>query len=150
MAEIRYAVDGVRPVVHTRGMEIHRSRQFKRWIDGLVTEAKSGDQRALRVARHVYDELTYLQGLDAEPDEDTATLKRVRQSGKYPVWRLSHPFDRQMAVRIIVWFNDESGSVVVALFAADKAPMGDVLYDSVGSRADQAIDQWKREKEGTR
>lgn len=65
------------------------------------------------------------------------------------MWRLSHPFDPQMAVRIICWFDEQSKSVVVALFAADKAAMGDVFYDSVGTRADQAIDQWKRENEGT-
>jgi hypothetical protein len=28
--------------------------------------------------------------------------------------------------------------------------MGDVFYDSVGSRADQEIEQWKRENEGKR
>lgn len=55
-----------------------------------------------------------------------------------------------MAVRIICWFDDHSDAVVVALFAADKAPMGDVFYDSVGSRADQAIDQWKFENERKR
>ena len=45
---------------------------------------------------------------------------------------------------LICWFpNDQQ--VVVALFAGDKARMGDVFYDSVGSRADAAIEQWKRE-----
>ncbi|RPF20719.1 hypothetical protein [Myceligenerans xiligouense] len=130
-------------------MEIHRSRQFKAWVDDLVAKAKSGDQRAVRMAKHVYDELRYLKTLDEEPEDDTATLKRVRQSRQHPVWRLSHPFDPQMAVRIICWFDEHSKSVVVALFAADKAVMGDVFYDSVGARADQAIDQWKRENEGT-
>ncbi len=35
--------------------------------------------------------------------------------------------------------------MVVALFAADKARLGDVFYDSVAARADPLIDQWKRE-----
>jgi hypothetical protein len=35
--------------------------------------------------------------------------------------------------------------VVVALFAADKAHLGDVFYDGVAARADPLIDQWKRE-----
>lgn len=35
--------------------------------------------------------------------------------------------------------------MVVALFAADKAKLGDVFYDSVAVRADPMIDQWKRE-----
>lgn len=131
-------------------MDIHRSGQFKRWVDQLVVKAKAGDPVALRMAKHVVDELDYLQALDAEPDEDTATLKWVRQSKKYRVWRLSHPFDPLMAVRIICWFDPLSDAVVVVLFAADKAPMGDVFYDSVGNRADQAIDQWKIENEGKR
>lgn len=88
--------------------------------------------------------------LDREPDEDTATLKVVRQSGRHRIWRLSHPFDPEMAARVICWFDDGSDTVVVALFANDKVPMGDVFYDSVGSRADQAIDQWKVENEGKR
>ncbi|MGL5825274.1 MAG: hypothetical protein ACRCYU_10730 [Nocardioides sp.] len=129
-------------------MEVYRSRQFKRWVDDLVVKAKDGDLFAVQMAKHVLDELNYIKALDAEPTEDTATLKRVRQSRKYRVWRLSHPFDPQMAVRIICWFDTTSGTVVVVLFAADKASMGDVFYDSVGSRADQAIDQWKIETEG--
>lgn len=35
--------------------------------------------------------------------------------------------------------------MVVALFAADKARLGDVFYDGVAARADPLIDQWKRE-----
>jgi hypothetical protein len=35
--------------------------------------------------------------------------------------------------------------VVVALFAGDKARIGDAFYNSVGGRADGLIDQWKRE-----
>lgn len=76
-------------------------------------------------------------------------MKWVRQSGRYRVRRLSHPFDADMAVRLIRWFDPESDAVVVVLFGADKAPMGDVFYDSVGSRAAQAIDQWTRERERT-
>jgi hypothetical protein len=53
-------------------------------------------------------------------------------------------------VRIICWFDEDSDSVVVVLFAADKAPMGDVFYNSVGARADQEIDKWKNERQGKR
>jgi hypothetical protein len=73
-------------------------------------------------------------------------LKRVRQSRRYPVWRVSHPYHPDVAIRVICWFPDDQ-HVVVALFAGDKARMGDVFYDSVGPRADIAIDQWKKEIE---
>lgn len=131
-------------------VEVHRSAQFKRWLEALVARAKSGDERAVRTAKHVLDELNYVKALKSEPDEDTARLKRVRQSGRYPVWRLSHAFDPLVAVRIIVWFDEENETVVVTLFANDKVAMGDVFYDSVGSRADQAIEQWKIESRGKR
>ncbi len=55
-----------------------------------------------------------------------------------------------MAVRIICWFDPQSDVVVVVLFAADKAAMGDLFYESVGPRADQEIEKWISEKEGKR
>jgi len=72
-------------------------------------------------------------------------LKRVRQSKKYIVWRTAHPYDPDIAFRLICWFPPGSSTVVVALFAADKARIGDVFYNSVGTRADAAIQQWLNE-----
>jgi hypothetical protein len=65
-------------------------------------------------------------------------LKRVCQSGRHPVWRLSHPFHQDIAMRLIIWFPPDAPPVVV-LFGNNKAQMGDVFYSSVGSRADQVI-----------
>ena len=56
---------------------------------------------------------------------------------------------RVVAVRLIVWFPDDE-HVVVALFSGDKARMGDVFYDSIGPRADVAIEAWKRQTETER
>lgn len=38
----------------------------------------------------------------------------------------------------------------MALFAGDKAAMGDVFYDSVGTRADQIIERWLNDTEEER
>ena len=46
---------------------------------------------------------------------------------------------------MIFWFPPDRGTVVVALFAAEKARLGDVFYDGVAACADPLIDQWKRE-----
>lgn len=84
----------------------------------------------------------------AEPPTDeteTATLRRVRQSRRYRLWRVSHAFHPEVAVRLICWFPPEAAMAVVALFAVDKAKLGDVFYDGVAARADPMIDQWKRE-----
>lgn len=145
----QHALEAVRPGVHNGYMQVETSRQFKRWVEDLAGKASSGDQIALRAAQYVRDELGYLTGIEHEPHEDTATLKWIRQKKKYRAWRLSHPFDMDMAIRIICWFPPDEETVVVILFAGDKAPMGDVFYDSVGTRADQAIDQWKRERRAT-
>lgn len=50
-----------------------------------------------------------------------------------------------VAVRLICWFPPKADTVVVALFAGEKARFGDAFYDSVAARADPTIDQWKRE-----
>jgi len=118
---------------------------FDRLLDGLERLVADGDPDAAVTLDLITAQLSILQDLAAQPTYDTATLKRVRQSGRYPVWRLSHPYVEGRAVRTIVWFPDEQ-TVVVALFANDKRQMGDVFYDSVGSRADQIIDQWIRER----
>lgn len=117
-------------------------------MDDIIARAKVGDARAILMAKYLSDELEYLRDLTAEPTEDTATLKSVRQSGKYRVWRLSHAYDPNIAVRTICWFDPDQKTIVVVLFAGDKANMGDVFYDSVGSRADQIIEQWLRHKQG--
>lgn len=53
---------------------------------------------------------------------------------------------REIAFRLICfWFLPHSTTVIVALFAADKARMGDVFYNSVGSRADAARSTWLHE-----
>ncbi|OQM77701.1 MULTISPECIES: hypothetical protein [Rhodococcus] len=75
-------------------------------------------------------------------------LKRVRQSGRYRVWRTSHSYHEGVAVRVICWFPPDSDVMVVALFAGDKARMGDVFYNSVGPRADVAIERWIKETKG--
>jgi hypothetical protein len=91
--------------------------------------------------------LDQLRNLPGPPvrESETATLRWVRQSRRYPLWRVSHAYHPQAAVRLICWFPPDTGTVVVALFAMDKARLGDVFYDGVAARADPLVDQWKRE-----
>jgi hypothetical protein len=66
--------------------------------------------------------LDQLRNLAEPPTEETeaASLRQVRQVRRYPLWRVSHAYHPQVAVRLICWFPPEAGTVVVALFAADK------------------------------
>lgn len=123
-------------------MNIDWSREFDRQLDRL--EDDETDR-----GRQTFDLFTFmlkrLRALDQIPDEDTAMIKRVRQSRKNQVWRVSHPYVDGIALRLICWFPPNGDQIVVALFAGDKAGMGDVFYDTVGTRADQAIERWLEE-----
>jgi len=123
-----------------------RPSSFSRQMAEISLRAKEGDAHAALMARYLYAELKYLEQLPEPPDEDTAILKKVKQSRKYQVWRLSHPFDPNIAVRTICWFDLAENAIIVVLFAGDKADMGDVFYDSVGTRSDQIIEQYLRAK----
>ncbi|MGA9376219.1 MAG: hypothetical protein WBV64_14560 [Mycobacterium sp.] len=120
--------------------------EFQRWLDALEKKADAGDHMATKQVDFTDAGIEVLTELSAPPTEDAAVLKRVRQRGKYPIWRVSHPFDKDVAVRLIVWFPEGSAAGVIVAFGGDKKKMGDVFYNSVASRADAAIDQWLREK----
>jgi hypothetical protein len=111
-----------------------------------LEERANHNDTSVRKLKPLLDyELRLLEKLPGKPDkaseEDSPFLKWVRQSGKYEVWRVSHPFVPGAALRLIVWFTP-TGEAVVILFGNDKAQMGDVFYDSLGSRADQAIERF--------
>ena len=127
-------------------MKLFWSDEFDRQLtryEGLAAQS-ARDQKVLDLLAAM---LSQLRALDGVPLWDTAMLKRVRQSGRHVVWRQSHPYETGIALRLICWFPDDSDIVVTALFAGDKASMGDVFYDSVGSRADQIIETWLREQQ---
>jgi len=128
-------------------VDIDWPADFGNWLDQLEERAREGDALArttLALAARALDQLRNLTEVPTRENE-TATLKWVRQSRRYLLWRVSHAYHPQVALRLICWFPPDTGTVVVALFAGDKARMGDVFYDSVGARADALIDQWKRE-----
>jgi hypothetical protein len=106
-----------------------------------------GDARSRLLLTFTARALDQLRKLADPPTDDTetATLRRVRQSRRCELWRVSHAYHPQVAVRLICWFPPGAGTVVVALYATDKAKLGDVFYDGVAARADPLIDQWKRE-----
>jgi len=103
---------------------IQYGREFHTWLENLLkVKDKDKDSRTrLELALAL---LTVLRDLESPPGEDSATLKRVRQCRRYPVWRLAHPFVPGVAVRILAWFPDAT-TVVVALVGGDKGPIGDV------------------------
>lgn len=130
-------------------MQIDWPASFGDWLDDLDAHTKKGDAHAQQVLILIAAALKHLQDLEEPPtrDSETATLRWVRQSRRYPLWRLSHPYRDGVAVRLICWFPPTADTVVVALFAGDKSRIGDAFYTSVGTRADALIGQWRREVE---
>lgn len=126
-------------------VQIDWPKAFGAWLDDLEAKADKGDEHARTTLELVTAELQHLQDLAEAPTAETATLKQVRQSKNNTVWRVSHPYCEGIAVRLICWFPPDTDTVVVSLFAGDKANIGDVFYNSVGSRADAAIETWKYE-----
>ncbi len=124
-------------------MNVDAPEEFFDWLDRTEAKARSGDEHARRVLARATDALNLLRSLSRAPTADMPDLKRVRQSGEHLVWRTAHPYDPDIALRLICWFPPTTDTVVVALFAGDKAHMGDVFYNTVGSRADAAIHQWQ-------
>jgi hypothetical protein len=133
------------PVWHNGSMIVDWPRQFGLELDRLEARVGAGDEHAKLVLQKLTFELTVLSELQGAPERDTATIRRVAQSKQHQVWRISHSFTPGVAVRLICWFPPGEDRVVVALFSGDKANMGDVFYDSVGTRADAAIENWIRE-----
>ncbi|MEU9891203.1 hypothetical protein [Sphaerisporangium sp. NPDC051011] len=128
-------------------MDVDGPEEFWAWMDRVETDACGGDQHARLVLGHVVAALDLLRRLPEAPsgESEMATLKRVRQSRRYPLWRVSHVYHPDVAVRLICWFPPKVDTVVVTLFAGDKAKIGDIWYSSVAARADALIDQWTRE-----
>mgnify|MGYP000959086908 CR=1 FL=1 len=81
-------------------MLIDWSDEFNTWLDRLEDHAHN-DPISARRLDYITAQLQHLQELTDAPEEDTAHLRRVRQSKTYPVWRLAHPYDPDIAVRLI-------------------------------------------------
>lgn len=138
---MKHALLGIVPPWHTVAVLIDWTSDFSTWLDSV--EEAGGPPLEWAIAL-----LAELQDLAEPPTQETPTLKRVQQARRHPLWRLAHPYDRDTAVRIIVWFPDK-GHAVVALVGFDKAHLGDLWYTSAAIRAEAMVDQWKRQQGST-
>jgi hypothetical protein len=114
------------------------TEEFGRWLD----HAEEQGGRLLTIAVALLQALT---DLSAKPAEEAATFKRVRQARRHELWRVAHPFDPEVAVRIICWFPADD-QVVIALIGFDKKTMGDVFNAGAAARGEALVDAWLRQK----
>ncbi len=115
-------------------MRVNATKEFVAWLN---SQDPNGDHRRLTNAA-----LRFLSQLPTSPREDLPpTLKRVRQARRHPIWRVSHPYHPNVAIRVLCWFPT-SDVVVVALVGGDKVRIGDDWYDSASARAEALVDLW--------
>jgi len=117
---------------------------FAARVADLQEEVARGDRLARKRLAALRALLEALRELPAKSEQESATFKRVRQARRRELWRVAHPFDPDVAVRIIVWFPSD-GDVVVALLSFDKARLGDVWYDRAAIEGQALVDQWIRQ-----
>ena len=131
---------------YTRLMIIDWTGEFDRWWSN-IEKLQNRDQASRQIAIIMGAQLEYLQGLEHSPTDDLPELRRIAQSKRYQLWRLSHPWRDGIALRLIVWFPNFQTDLAVILMGVNKAKMGNVFYDGVGTRSDYLIDQYIREGE---
>jgi len=125
-------------------MEVEWGREFERALERAEKEANSGDQVANARYQYLLALLGELEDLHGRPEFESRTFKRVRQAKRYELWRVAHPYHSSVAVRIIAWFPSNE-KAVLALFAFDKAKLGDIWYDRATRESEANLDQWRRE-----
>ncbi|MGH3471761.1 MAG: hypothetical protein ACRDPG_06920 [Nocardioidaceae bacterium] len=86
-------------------MRIQASREFSTWFTNVQKEGG----RPLTFTGAL---LSVLRDQEGKPSEESATLKQVRQATRHEIWRVAHPFDPDVAIRILCWFPDDETAVV--------------------------------------
>ena len=127
-------------------MLIDWTGEFDRWWQN-IEERRTLDTRSRQIAGIVGTQLDFLQELDQVPEEDSLQFRRVVQSKKNLLWRISHPRREGIAIRLVVWFSQYDRDLAVVQMGVDKAKMGDIFYDGVGNRADFLIREYLRDEE---
>ena len=71
-------------------MDIDWPADFGRWLDRLEDEARSGNERSRLILAFTARALDQLRNLTDPPsiETETATLRQVRQSRRYELWRV--------------------------------------------------------------
>jgi len=124
-------------------MEVEWGSEFERALERAEIETERGGDAEERY-NQLLGLLRALANLEAKPAQESPGFRRVRQARRHELWRVAHRYNPRVAVRIIVWFPSKE-RVVVALFAFDKAKLGDIWYDRATKESEAILDQWRRE-----
>ncbi len=119
-------------------MELRATAAFGRWYQSLE------DPELARLVDQLRRALTKLE---ERPMEPTAHLTQVVQAERHNIWRIKHPHQDGYAVRLLLWFPDDSDSEIVIVFAGNKHPNHDLWYDRATRESEAAVDQLLRQRQ---
>lgn len=123
-------------------VRVVQSSGYVQWRARTIADPECGEQARIDILSME----GILRQLAGPPEEETATLKRVRQARRHPLWRVRHPYRERLALRIVCYFPDEQ-TVVLALLGFNKHPIGDVWYDRASQEAELLVDEYLRKRE---
>jgi hypothetical protein len=131
-------------------MRVEWSDGFDAFLRRLEADVDSTQpqEEAGRIARERLAHLGALLGevreLQEPPEAESATFKKVRQARRHVLWRVAHPYNPDVAVRVIVWFAGDE-KAVLCVFGFDKAKLGDVWYGRAATEGEAIVDEWLRQ-----
>lgn len=128
-------------------MPIRVTKEFGEWYRALVEQASGSPKATARLVR-ARALLLVLSRVPGEPTVDTPELKRVAEARRHPLWRIAHPYDPAVQVRLIVWWEVEHTAWV--LVGGDKAGLEGTWYTTAAVKAEQAVDRILRKRGSTK
>ncbi|MGY1726160.1 hypothetical protein ACI79J_04250 [Geodermatophilus sp. SYSU D01062] len=119
-----------------------QTNRYQEWRKQTIADPECGTQAEIFLLA-MESQLRQMKG---PPGEETATLKRVMQARRHPLWRVRHPYRENLALRIICYFpNNET--VVLALLGFNKHPIGDIWYDRAAKEGEAMVDHYLRQQQ---
>lgn len=127
-------------------MRILQTSEYTRFRKRVYSEDEKAGTGGIEMLLAMEDAIRDLPG---EPEEESQTFKRVRQARRHRLWRVSHPYRPNLALRVILWFPDPT-TTVMALLGHNKAKQGDVWYTYAATQGQAMCDEYLRRQGGTR
>lgn len=90
-------------------MDITWSDSFDHYIDRLDEEPSTSQEQQMLAA--VLDDINNLK---EPPKEESSHLCRAVGAKKHDIWRVSHPYNPEVAVRVLIWFTPNGDAVLLA------------------------------------
>jgi hypothetical protein len=117
-------------------MDLRATGAFGRWFQRL------DDPELARLVNQLRRALTRLPERPVEP---TAHLTPVVQAQRHNIWRIKHPHQDGYAIRLLLWFPDDSDEIVI-MFGGNKHPNHELWYDRATRETEAAVDHLIRQR----